>query len=157
MVSEYMRLFISLCLLSHSAIAFDPLNDAISTASSAMRAQSARLRVAAENLANEDSIASTPGGKPYQRKTIIFHSKKDPKTGINMVTTTYGVDNKTDFKKIYSPNHPGADAEGYLLMPNVEKAIENADIKEASRGYEANLGVIEITRSMANKTLEVLR
>jgi flagellar basal-body rod protein FlgC len=154
-----MRLLIlSIFTLSvNSALASDPLNGAIESASSAMRAQSERMKIIAQNIANEDSTALTPGGEPYRRKTIIFKARKDPRTNTYKIVTKEGKDKKKPFRKIYAPNHPAADAQGYVLYSNVSKTIESADAKEAARSYEGNLSVIEITRSIMNKTVDILR
>lgn len=122
-----------------------------------MHAQSSRLRVVAENLANADSTADTPGGKPYQRKTVTFSNELDREMGVPVVKVDrYGVD-PTPFEKRYDPGHPGADESGYVELPNVNPMIEMMDMREAQRSYEANLNVIEISKSMLQRTIEILR
>lgn len=131
--------------------------DAFFIAGSGMHAQSDRLRVIAQNLANVDSTGLTPGAKPYQRKTITFRNVLDKEMGIEKVTTaSYGVDS-SPFKRKYEPGHPAADAQGYVLYPNVESAVELVDMHEAQRGYEANVNVIDVTRSMIAQTLDLLK
>ncbi|MFV9875757.1 MAG: flagellar basal body rod protein FlgC [Rickettsiales endosymbiont of Dermacentor nuttalli] len=138
-------------------IAADPLLTSIQVSTSALKAQSARLKVIAQNIANEDSTSTTKGRNPYRRKTIEFQSKFDRHLGAStVVVSKYGYD-YSDFKKVFSPQHPAADQDGYVLYPNVSKIIENADAKEAQRSYEANLGIIEISKSMVDKTLDILR
>jgi flagellar basal-body rod protein FlgC len=133
------------------------ITDAFYLAGAGMRSQGDRLRVVAENIANADSTALTPGGQPYRRKTITFKNVLDRQLGIEKVTTaSYGVDS-SPFKKKYEPGHPAADAEGYVLYPNVEPVVEMVDMQEAQRAYEANVNVIDVTRSMISQTLGLLK
>jgi flagellar basal-body rod protein FlgC len=133
------------------------LMDSLFIAGAGMKAQSDRLRVVAENVANADSTGSTPGALPYRRKTISFHNILDRELGIRKVQTNkIGVD-KGDFPKMYNPSHPAADEEGYVLMPNVNSLIEMVDMREARRGYEANVNVIEIAKSMLTQTIGMLK
>jgi flagellar basal-body rod protein FlgC len=141
-----------------TSIAGDPLMGAIDLSSSAMRAHSQRLKVIAQNIANEESTDNNPGEEPYRRKIIIFKNKKNAKNNAqNIEVKKITHDYKTDFKKKYDPSHPAADKDGYVLYPNVNKNIEFIDAKEAQRSFDANLNAIEITKSMINKTLEILK
>ena len=133
------------------------LGTAMRIASSGMKAQSARLRVTAENLANVESTAQAPGGDPYRRKTITFAGKRDRELGAELVDVkSYGV-NRGDFELRYEPGHPAADAAGYVKYPNVNAFVELMDMREAQRSYEANLNLISATRRMISRTLEILR
>ena len=133
------------------------LVDAFFVAGAGMHAQGDRLRVVAENIANVDSTGNTPGAEPYQRKTITFRNVLDHELGMNKVmTANYGVD-KSPFKKKYEPGHPAADAQGYVLYPNVDSVIELVDMHEAQRNYEANLNVIDVSKSMISQTLALLK
>lgn len=133
------------------------LKSSMSIAGSGMQAQSTRLRIVAENIANADSVSTEPGGDPYQRKTIHFKNVLDKEIGAPLVKVgKIGLDS-SPFIKEYSPGHPSADAEGFILKPNVNIAIETADLKEAQRAYEANLSTIEITKTMLSRTLDLLR
>lgn len=126
-------------------------------AGSGMRAQSERLKVIAENIANAESTGTTPGAAPYQRKTIHFKNVLDKEIGANVVKVDkIGVDN-SEFIKEYKPGHPAADEQGYILRSNVNTMIEAADMREAERTYEANLSVIETTKGMITRTLDLLR
>ncbi|AIL64903.1 Flagellar basal-body rod protein FlgC [Rickettsiales bacterium Ac37b] len=148
---------ILLILFPNILFAADPLLTSIQVSASALKAQSARLKVIAQNIANEESTSTTQGKNPYRRKTIEFKSKFDRQLNASkVVVSKYGHD-YSDFKKIFNPSHPAADRDGYVLYPNVSKIIENADAKEAQRSYEANLGTIEISKSMVDKTLDILR
>ncbi len=133
------------------------ISKAIAISASGMDAQTARLRVIAENLANQDSTGSTPGAEPYRRKTISFEDRLDEQTGVSTVRVrNVGVD-KSDLPKRYDPSHPAADAEGYVRTPNVNSFVEIMDMREAQRGYSANLSVMEVTRTMLTRTIELLK
>lgn len=136
----------------------DDLQNSVDIARNAIKAQSLRVKVVAENLANEDSTAFEPGQAPYRRKLIFVRNKYDKKLGTNVVKVyKYGVDTKTPFKVKYSPGHPAADKDGFVLLPNVDKAIEKADLIEAQRSIEANLSVAEMSREMMQRTLDILK
>lgn len=129
----------------------------IDIAASGMVAQNARLKVIAQNIANADSVASEPGGVPYQRKTITFKSYMDKTLGVETVEINkVGVDNSA-FPKKYEPSHPAADADGYVLRPNVSTLIEMTDMREAKAAYQANISVIEISKMMISRTVDLLR
>jgi len=122
-----------------------------------MRAQSTRLRVISENIANANSLAQDPNGQPYRRKMITFKNQLDRAIGMEAVSVkSIKVDN-SNFGKRFEPNHPAADADGYVLTPNVNTLIEMADMREAQRSYEANLGVIKASKQMLNGAIDILR
>ena len=124
-------------------------------AASAMRAQQARMRVIAENLANANSTARTPGGDPYRRQAPVFEpTRVAGATGVRMVRAE---PDQKPFNTEYEPGNPAADAQGYVKLPNVNSLVEALDMKEAQRAYEANLNVIETARSMDSRTLDLLK
>ncbi len=133
------------------------LYSALSAASTGLRAQTTRIRLAAENVANANSTADVPGGDPYQRRMPVFKAMVDRETGALGVEVTRTVDDKSDFPIKYDPTHPGANAEGYVKMPNVQTLIEMADIREAQRTYEANLSIVEGSRAMINRALDLIK
>ncbi len=123
-----------------------------------MRAQGARIRVISENVANADTTGKTPGADPYRRQTITFQNELNREMGLRLVEVDdIGVDQDTPFSLKYNPDHPAADAEGYVKMPNVNTMLEMMDIREAQRSYEANLGLIEQSRAMVSRTIDLLR
>jgi flagellar basal-body rod protein FlgC len=126
-------------------------------ASSGLTAQNERLKIIAQNIANADSVATTAGGKPYQRKTISFKNVLDRKLGIEKVEVGKVGNDKAEFGRKFDPNNPAADADGYILTPNVNTMIEMTDMREARNSYQANLSVIEVTKSMIQRTLDLLR
>lgn len=135
----------------------DPLQSALKAASMGMSAQSARLRVVSENLANANSTGSAPGADPYARKTISFASVVDEASGAEGVAVEKIDYDRTPFVSEYSPGHPAADARGYVKRPNVNTMVELADAREANRGYQANLQIIRQVREAITMTIDLLR
>ena len=135
----------------------DDLLKTLRISGAAMKTQGARLRVISENIANADSLPSRPGELPYRRQTVVFKSELDRSTGMNMVKVDKIARDNSEFGKRFDPNHPASDADGYVLLPNVNKLVEMMDMKEAQRSYEANLSVIRSSKSMIQGTLDVLR
>ncbi len=126
-------------------------------AASGLRAQSERWRVIAENLANASSTATKPGEDPYRRKVAVFQSELDAATRTETIRVKRIVKDMSDFREQYMPGHPAADARGYVKLPNVSSLIEMMDMREAQRAYEANLSVIDNTRTMLSRTVDLLR
>lgn len=127
-------------------------------ASSGMRVQSDRINVIAQNTANADTAPDKPGDLPYTRKQIMFKNVLDKASGEKLVTVDrISEDKKTDYLKKYMPGHPAADVDGYVTMPNVNSLIEAMDMKEATKSYQANMGMFTQTRDMMSKTIDLLR
>ena len=124
---------------------------------SGMKAQGTRLRVIAENVANADSTANTSGGDPYRRKIVSFSNELNRELGARTVRVNDIVEDTSDFGLRYDPNHPAADADGYIRLPNINTLVEVMDMREAQRSYQANLNVIEATKTMLQRTLDILR
>ena len=132
------------------------LDKSFAIAFSGMNAQSERLKVIAENLANADSTAQTPDGDPYKRKVITFESVLDRTIGADRVKVG-GVKTIEDgIGRRYEPGHPAADASGYVKTPNVNSITELMDMREAQRSYEANLNVIDAAKSMLSRIIDLL-
>ena len=133
----------------------NPTGAAQAIAVSALRAQQARMRIIAENLANANSTSKTAGGDPYRRQAPVFQpTKVAGGTGVKMARVEA---DKTPFNSTYEPGNPSADAKGYVKTPNVDPLIEALDMREAQRAYEANLNVIETARAMDSRTLDLLK
>lgn len=126
-------------------------------AAAGLRAQSGRMRIIAENLANANSTARAPGQDPYQRRIPTFKQEFDRELGLTTVKAGRIKLDQTEFPKRYEPGHPAADRAGYVKMPNVNSLVETMDMREAQRSYQANLNVITATRRMLSRTLEILR
>ena len=133
------------------------LTDSLLVASAGMRAQSERIRVVAENLANANSVALNPNGDPYRRKIISFVNEMDRELGVSVVKTDKISRDPSPFKLRFEPGHPAANADGYVNYPNINSLVEMMDLREAQRSYRANLKVLETTRSLAGRTLDLLR
>jgi flagellar basal-body rod protein FlgC len=130
---------------------------ALNVAASGLRAQTARMKVIAENIANANSTAPNPGADPYRRKLATFGQVLDRESGATEVRMTGVQKDRSEFRLRYDPTHPGADGNGYVKMPNVNTLIESMDMREAQRAYEANLNVVESARAMMTRTIDLLR
>jgi flagellar basal-body rod protein FlgC len=135
----------------------DPLSAASKTAASGLEAQSLRMRTVAENLANVESTAKTPGGSPFQRKTVEFAAEIDRLSGATLVQVDRIRPDPAPFRTEFRPGHPAANAAGYVKLPNVNLIVEMADMREANRSYEANLQVVKQVREMLSMTIDLLR
>ena len=136
------------------AMEFD---QSLKIAASGLKAQSGRMRIIAENIANADSTARTADGDPYRRKVPTFTSKFDKELGARTVGLGKVERDASDFRARYEPGHPAADGNGYVKYPNVEPLVESVDMREAQRSYEANLNIVTATRRMILRTLDILK
>nr|WP_206374639.1 flagellar basal body rod protein FlgC [Sneathiella chinensis] len=125
--------------------------------SSGMKSQGERMRVISENLANKDSVGRTPGEDPYRRKVVSFKNVLDKESNTRLVEVDRVRKDMSDFGMKFDPNHPAANAEGYVKTPNVNSLIEVMDMKETQRSYQANLGAIDASKKMIMQTLDILR
>ena len=133
------------------------ISDAITIAASGMKAQGTRLRLISENLANANSTSQTPGGEPFRRKVLTFANVLDRTLNAQLVKVRAIGPDRSDFELKYDPAHPAANADGYVLTPNVNGFVEMSDMREAQRSYDANINVIENAKSMLARTLDILR
>ena len=135
----------------------DALTAALKIAASGLGAQSDRLRVVSENLANAQSTGNTPGADPYRRKTITFQSEVDRASGGSLVEVSSIAHDPSDFPIEFQPGNEAADDKGYVKMPNVNTLVEMSDMSEANRSYEANLQVIKQARDLISMTIDLMR
>ncbi len=135
----------------------DPLETSLRIAASGLQAQSTRLRVVSENIANAQSTGRVAGADPYARKTVSFESAVDRATGANLIEVKSIGTDPTPFKIERNPGHPAADANGMVKMPNVDVLVELADMREANRSYEANLQVAKQSADMLNQTVALMK
>jgi len=135
----------------------DPLAATLQISGAGLRAQSERLRVVSENLANARSTGETAGDDPYRRKTITFESEFNRAHQANLVSVKGIGADKAPFTVEYEPGHPAADENGYVKMPNVNTLLELADMRETNRSYEANLKVMTQAREMVMRHIDLLR
>ncbi|GJD37087.1 flagellar basal body rod protein FlgC [Methylobacterium aerolatum] len=126
-------------------------------AASGLKAQAGRMRVIAENIANADSAPPRQGAEPYRRKIPSFVSHLDRETGASLVEAGRIARDRSAFRTKHDPGNPAADAKGDVQMPNVNTLIENMDMREAQRSYEANLNMVTGTRKMIAQTIAILR
>ncbi|SFT08529.1 flagellar basal-body rod protein FlgC [Sulfitobacter marinus] len=135
----------------------DPLQSIARIAASGMTAQTARLRVISENVANAESTGTTPGADPFRRKTISFSELVDRNNGASLVEVGRIGRDQSDFRLDFDPSHPAADENGYVKQSNVDPIIEMANMREASRNYEANMNMFEAGRRMRGQMLDLLK
>jgi flagellar basal-body rod protein FlgC len=133
------------------------LSKALDISAAGMDAQTMRLRVIAENLANQDTTGSAPGADAYRRKTITFENRVDASTGAPTVKVKRIGQDKAEQTLRYDPSNPAANTGGYVKTPNVNSFIEVMDMREAERSYSANLSVLQATRTMLNRTIDLLK
>ena len=132
------------------------LDKSFAVAFAGMSAQSERLKVIAENLANADSTAQTPDADPYKRKIVTFENVLDRSLGVDTVKVAGVKTIEEGFGRRYEPGHPAADATGYVKTPNVNSITELMDMREAQRSYEANLNIIDAAKSMLSRVIDLL-
>jgi len=135
----------------------DDLTDIFAVSGSALKAQNMRMKVIAENIANANTVATTAGGNPYQRQTISFKNEFDKAVGAYKVSASKPQSDGSQFVKKFDPSNPSADSQGYVLTPNVNPLLEMMDMSDASHAYQANLNVIDSTRSMVLRTISILQ
>ncbi|AWI87319.1 MULTISPECIES: flagellar basal body rod protein FlgC [Methylorubrum] len=135
----------------------DPLLSASRLASAGLEAQSLRMRVVSENLANAQSTGSTPGADPYARKTVTFRAELDRAAGLASVRLREIGTDTAPFRTEHDPANPAADESGNVKLPNVNMLVEMADMREANRSYEANLQVIKQARAMVASVIDLLK
>jgi flagellar basal-body rod protein FlgC len=133
------------------------LSSVFSVASSGLKAQTTRMKVVAENIANADTTPSSPTQQPYRRQVVTFENEFDKVAGAYQVKVAGVKKDRSDFNKKFDPSHPAADAQGFVLTPNVNAIMESMDMRQAQRSYDANLNVIDAARGMMLKTIDLLK
>ena len=150
------------------------LFDAIDISGSALSAERLRMDVTAENLANAQTTRG-PNGGPYQRKDVVLQTAQPNGFATQLAAATGGmpgtgsgqpaggvkvaaiVADGTRPRQVYDPGHPDANAQGYVLLPNVNPVTEMVDLIASSRSYEANVTAMQTAKSMFSKTFDLLR
>jgi flagellar basal-body rod protein FlgC len=135
----------------------DPIDASLKISASGLEAQSTRLRIVAENMANVDSTAAKPGANPYVRKLVTFAGELDRASGAELVHVKNIGTDKSPFRAEYDPGNPAADDKGFVKLPNINLIIEMADMREANRAYSANLQVVKQARELYTMTIDLLR
>jgi flagellar basal-body rod protein FlgC len=153
------------------------LFDAIDISASGLSAERLRMDVTAENLANAQTTRG-PNGGPYQRREVVLQTAQPNGFATQLARATTGlpgmpgmgsgqppggvqaagiVADATPPRQVYDPGHPDANAQGYVLMPNVNPVTEMVDLIASSRSYEANVTALQTAKSMFSKTFDLLR
>lgn len=130
---------------------------AIGVASAGLKAQAGRMRIISENIANADSTARAPGGDPYRRKIPTLKASFDDELSAQVVSLGRVQRDQSDFRVKHEPGNPMADSKGDVRLPNVDPLIEQMDMREAQRSYEANLNMVGAARRMIARTLDILK
>ncbi|MGL4731671.1 MAG: flagellar basal body rod protein FlgC [Clostridium sp.] len=123
---------------------------------SALSAERLRMDVVSANVANMKTTR-TPEGGAYRRKVPVFEENYDKKLGMLGVKSVAIEEDKSPLRKLYDPNHPDADTQGYVEYPNVDILVEMTDLMTASRSYESNIDTLNAQKSMISKALEIGR
>ncbi len=136
----------------------------LAVAASALRAERQRLDIIASNLANANTTETAAGG-PYKRRNVIFEARAvrsdfgdtlialaDQPQGVEVTNV---IEDQTPPRQVFDPGHPDANAEGYVLYPNVNPVTEMVDLQTATRAYEANVQVVNATKKMAESALAI--
>jgi flagellar basal-body rod protein FlgC len=129
----------------------------MAVAASGMRAQTDRMKVISENIANANSTSPVKGGEPYRRKIATVTQNFDNELGATLVNAGKPLPDKTDFKSQYDPGNPNADAQGYVKLPNVDSLVEIMDMRDAQRSYEADLTMMQTSKQMMASTVDLLK
>lgn len=135
----------------------DPLQTSIRVASSGLYAQSTRMRVVSENIANVYTTAASAAQDPYRRKTVTFGDELSRADGVRYVGVRRIGEDSSPFRVTRDPGNPAADSKGDVKTPNVDPVLELADLREANHGYQANLQVIRQARELFSLTLDLLK
>ena len=133
------------------------LDKAMTISARGMDVETTRLRIIAENLANQDSTGSTPGADAFRRKTITFENSMDQTLGVSTVKVKNIGTDPSEQPLHFDPSNPAANKDGYVKQPNINSFVEVMDMKEAERGYNANLSVMQATRGMLTRAIELLK
>jgi|TARA_Y100001960_G_scaffold237998_1_gene250898 flagellar basal-body rod protein FlgC len=133
------------------------LMDSMAISASGMKAQTIRMKIASENIANADSVIGKDGVNPYKRQMVSFQSMVDAKSGVTTVEVAKIQEDNSGFKYEYNPTHPMADKNGLIKLPNISTLKERTDLKDAARAYEANISAIDAAKSMMTKSLDMLK
>lgn len=133
------------------------LSKALTISASGMEVQTTRLRVIAENLANQSTTGSSPGADAYRRKTITFEDNVDQASGTEAVAVQNIGQDMSDLPLRYDPGNPAANTDGYVKLPNVNSLVEMMDMRDAERSYQANLAVMQTTRNMLSRAIDLLK
>lgn len=136
---------------------------ALDISASGLSAERTRVNVATSNLANAESTAG-PDGKPYKRRDVILEPvsfekqlASEPGAAPMSVQVAQVVESQDEGRRVYSPGHPSADADGFVTFPAVNPIHEVVNLMSASKAYEANATAVDTLKTMANRALDITR
>jgi flagellar basal-body rod protein FlgC len=129
----------------------------MSVAASGMRAQTERMKTISENIANANSTSPIKGADPYRRKIATIKPDFDRELDATLVKAGKPIPDKSEVRSQYDPGNPNADKQGYVKLPNVDSLVEIMDMREAQRSYQADLTVMDATKQMLSKTVDLLK
>lgn len=132
-------------------------NASMAIAASGLKAQSDRMKTIAENIANANSASPTANGEPYRRKIPTVTTNFDRELNATLVKSGQPIADMSEFRQVYDPGNPNADKQGYVKMPNVNSLIEIMDMRQAQSSYEADLSVMEASKAMLSRTVDLLK
>ncbi len=132
-------------------------SNSMAVAASGMRAQSDRMKVIAENIANANSTSPVKGGDPYRRKIATITQNFDNELGATLVEAGKPLTDKSDFKSQYDPGNPNADKQGYVKLPNVDSLVEIMDMREAQRPTKPTCTMMQTSKQMMASTVDLLK
>lgn len=130
--------------------------DILGLSGSAMRAQSTRMRVIAENVANAETVDNGTGA-PYQRKLTVLQAKLANRTDLRRVEVGRIAVDPTAGQKRHEPGHPRADEFGYVTYSNVNPIVEMSDLRDADRSYRANIQVVDTAKRLFRNAIELMK
>jgi flagellar basal-body rod protein FlgC len=133
------------------------LSTSLQISAAGMDVQVARIKVIAENLANQNTTGSSPGADAYRRRTISFQNSIDKALGVETVSVKSVGTDKSEQPLRYDPDNPAANKGGYVKTPNVNSFVELMDMRDAEQSYSANLNVASTTRTMLTRTLDLIK
>jgi flagellar basal-body rod protein FlgC len=133
------------------------LSTSLQVSAAGMDVQTARIKIIAENLANQSTTGSAPGADAYRRRTVTFQNRLDRALGMDIVHVKTVAPDRSEQPLRYDPNHPAANKAGYVKIPNVSSFIELMDMRDAEQSYSANLNVASASRNMLSRTLDLLK
>lgn len=134
--------------------------DMMDVSATGLSAQRRRMETVSSNLANANTTR-TPGGGPYRRRDVVFEavpasSFRDALgAAVRQVRVAQVYEDQSPVRVRYEPGHPDADGQGYVAYPNVEPVVEMVNLLGAARSYEANLTVIDATKALMMRALEI--
>ena len=129
----------------------------MAVAASGLRAQTDRMKTIAENIANANSTSPVKGGDPYRRKIATITQSFDSELGADLVNAGKPLSDKSEFKSQYDPGNPNADPQGYVKLPNVDSLVEIMDMRDAQRSYDADLNLMDTSKQMMARTVDLLK